>query len=173
MFGSVELDSLNACTVNYVNIKVVTNPDGPSVWDWDSCYRRLLLLVCCKKNIQTFTLSNVYSNSKKREAQLYFPKVVCSSCFQSLCPNMWLTTTDLIYSALCSTENPVVKDPSWSCSRSCSQEVSAGRAQRTTSESPSKEANNLYQGQIPSHRPKTWKNICSSCSCLHNHFVAA
>lgn len=29
MFGSVELDSLNACTVNYVNIKVVTNPEGP------------------------------------------------------------------------------------------------------------------------------------------------
>lgn len=33
MFGSVELESLNPCNVNYVNIKVVTNPEGPFVWD--------------------------------------------------------------------------------------------------------------------------------------------
>lgn len=29
MFGSVELDSLNPQRVNYVNIKVVTNLEGP------------------------------------------------------------------------------------------------------------------------------------------------
>ncbi|XP_008394776.1 ADP-ribosyl cyclase/cyclic ADP-ribose hydrolase 1-like isoform X2 [Poecilia reticulata] len=31
MFGSVELDSLNPQRVNYVNIKVVTNPEGPHI----------------------------------------------------------------------------------------------------------------------------------------------
>uniref|UniRef100_A0A3B3TNA6 ADP-ribosyl cyclase/cyclic ADP-ribose hydrolase n=1 Tax=Poecilia latipinna TaxID=48699 RepID=A0A3B3TNA6_9TELE len=35
MFGSVELDSLNPQRVNYVNIKVVTNPEGPH----ESCGR--------------------------------------------------------------------------------------------------------------------------------------
>ncbi|XP_054876931.1 ADP-ribosyl cyclase/cyclic ADP-ribose hydrolase 1-like [Poeciliopsis prolifica] len=34
MFGSVELDSLNPQRVNYVNIKVVTNPEGPHI---ESC----------------------------------------------------------------------------------------------------------------------------------------
>ncbi|XP_069552514.1 ADP-ribosyl cyclase/cyclic ADP-ribose hydrolase 1-like [Brachyistius frenatus] len=34
MFGSVELDSLNPQRLDYVNIKVVTNPDGPHV---ESC----------------------------------------------------------------------------------------------------------------------------------------
>lgn len=29
MFGSVELDSLSPCRVDYVNIKVVTNLEGP------------------------------------------------------------------------------------------------------------------------------------------------
>uniref|UniRef100_A0A3Q3VT85 ADP-ribosyl cyclase/cyclic ADP-ribose hydrolase n=1 Tax=Mola mola TaxID=94237 RepID=A0A3Q3VT85_MOLML len=34
MFGSVELDSLNPCNVDYVNIKVVTNLEGPLI---ESC----------------------------------------------------------------------------------------------------------------------------------------
>lgn len=33
MFGRVELDSLNPCRVDYVNIKVVTNLEGPFMWD--------------------------------------------------------------------------------------------------------------------------------------------
>lgn len=32
MFGSVELDGLNPGRVHYVNIMVVTNPNGPFVW---------------------------------------------------------------------------------------------------------------------------------------------
>lgn len=33
MFGRVELDSLNPCRVDYVNIKVVANLEGPFMWD--------------------------------------------------------------------------------------------------------------------------------------------
>uniref|UniRef100_A0A3Q2TZF2 ADP-ribosyl cyclase/cyclic ADP-ribose hydrolase n=2 Tax=Fundulus heteroclitus TaxID=8078 RepID=A0A3Q2TZF2_FUNHE len=40
MFGSIELDSLNPQRVNYVNIKVVTNPEGPHI---ESCSQGSIL----------------------------------------------------------------------------------------------------------------------------------
>ncbi|XP_015231255.1 PREDICTED: ADP-ribosyl cyclase/cyclic ADP-ribose hydrolase 1-like [Cyprinodon variegatus] len=49
MFGSVELDSLNPQRVNYVNIKVVTNPEGPHI---ESCSRgsvvELIQILCSR-----------------------------------------------------------------------------------------------------------------------------
>lgn len=75
-----------------------------------------------------------------------------------MCPNMWPTSADLISSSLCSTENPVVKDPSWSCSRSCSPEASAGLAQRTTSESRPK--NPIFSVHvIPYQQKSTYVHI--------------
>lgn len=58
------------------------------------------------------------------------------------------------YHLLCSTGNPVVKDPSWSCSRSCSPEVSAGLAQRTTSESHPKNPTISMNVKSPPHPAK-------------------
>lgn len=56
MFGSVELDSLNPCRVDYVNIKVVTNLEGPFMWD-DSLYYSKML------DLKSWLANHFYANT--------------------------------------------------------------------------------------------------------------
>lgn len=103
---------------------------------------------------------------RKEKPKCTFPKSFALPLFSHRVQT-WQTCTELISSALCSTENPVVKDPSWSCSRSCSQEVSAGLAQRTTSESRLKNSSFSINVKSPTHLPRIWKYSSHSCSRLH------
>ncbi|XP_063730032.1 ADP-ribosyl cyclase/cyclic ADP-ribose hydrolase 1 isoform X2 [Eleginops maclovinus] len=77
MFGSVELDSLNACRVNYVNIKVVTNLDGPFI---ESCTKGSIVELIqilqargfrwtCTDNEETLMILQCILNPKQASCQ--------------------------------------------------------------------------------------------------------
>ncbi|XP_047468113.1 ADP-ribosyl cyclase/cyclic ADP-ribose hydrolase 1-like isoform X2 [Mugil cephalus] len=79
MFGSVELDSLNPHRVNYVNIKVVTNLDGPHI---ESCSQGSILDLIqilqsrgfqwtCTDSDQTLMILQCIQDPKRSSCQTY------------------------------------------------------------------------------------------------------
>ncbi|KAF3836296.1 hypothetical protein F7725_028854 [Dissostichus mawsoni] len=92
MFGSVELDSLNACRVDYVNIKVVTNLDGPFI---ESCSEGSIVDLIqilqsrgfrwtCTDNEETLMILQCIQNPKQAS---------CQTCANSLSQIKSLTLT--------------------------------------------------------------------------------
>ncbi|XP_010770731.1 ADP-ribosyl cyclase/cyclic ADP-ribose hydrolase 1-like [Notothenia coriiceps] len=92
MFGSVELDSLNACRVDYVNIKVVTNLDGPFI---ESCSEGSIVDLIqilqsrgfrwtCTDNEETLMILQCIKNPKQAS---------CQTCANSLSRIKSLTLT--------------------------------------------------------------------------------
>ncbi|KAG7231226.1 hypothetical protein INR49_012057 [Caranx melampygus] len=92
MFGSVELDSLNPQRVNYVNIKVVTNLEGPYI---ESCsYGSIVDLIqilqsrgfrwTCTDNEQTLMILQCIQDPKQPS---------CQTCANSLLHRESLTST--------------------------------------------------------------------------------
>ncbi|KAK5898122.1 hypothetical protein CgunFtcFv8_015566 [Champsocephalus gunnari] len=92
MFGSVELESLNTCRVDYVNIKVVTNLDGPFI---ESCSEGSIVDLIqilqsrgfrwtCTDNEETLMILQCIKNPKQAS---------CQTCANSLSQIKSLTLT--------------------------------------------------------------------------------